>query len=109
MDLIWKGVAGGLVTMLIAYLSKKGATLPGILPLFPTFSIIALLIMGARGDLAALQLSCLASARTVPAYLAFLVACYLALGHMDYRLAIGVGLLAWGAALAVMFLLPKLA
>ncbi len=108
MDLIWKGLVGGGVTMLIAHLSKSGATWPGILPLFPTFSIIALLIMGARGDLPALQETCLASAKTVPAYLAFLIACYFALGVADYRLAILVGLMAWAGALGLMFLVPKL-
>lgn len=107
MDLIWKGIVGGGVTMLIAHFAKSGATLPGILPLFPTFSIIALLIMGARGDLPALQETCLASAKTVPAYLAFLIACYFALGRMDYRLAIGVGLCAWLAVVASLFLLPS--
>ncbi|GGF57970.1 inner membrane protein YdgC [Azorhizobium oxalatiphilum] len=108
MDLIWKGMAGGAVTMLIAHLSKQGATLPGILPLFPTFSLIALLIMGARGDLPALQETCLASAKTLPAYLAFLLACYFALGQMDYRLALLVGLAAWGVMLGVMFGLARL-
>ncbi len=105
MDLIWKGLVGGGVTMLIAHLSKTGATLPGILPLFPTFSIIALLILGMRGDLPALQEMCLASAKSVPAYLAFLVVCYLCLGRMDFRLAILVGLGAWLAVIAGMFLL----
>jgi uncharacterized membrane protein (GlpM family) len=36
MDIIWKGVAGGLVTAAIVFLSRRGNTLPGILPLFPT-------------------------------------------------------------------------
>ncbi len=44
MDIIWKGILGGLLTALIAFLSKRGNTLPGILPLFPTFAIIALAI-----------------------------------------------------------------
>jgi uncharacterized membrane protein (GlpM family) len=44
MDIIWKGVIGGLMTAVIVWLSKRGNTLPGILPLFPTFGICYLAI-----------------------------------------------------------------
>ena len=49
MDIVWKGVVGGLVTALIVWLSKRGNVLPGILPLAPTFAVIALLAVGAKG------------------------------------------------------------
>ena len=49
MEMVWKGIVGGLVTAAIVWLSKRGNTLPGILPLFPTFALIALLIVGAKG------------------------------------------------------------
>jgi uncharacterized membrane protein (GlpM family) len=35
MDMIWKGIAGGLVTAAIVWLSRRGDTLPGIQPLSP--------------------------------------------------------------------------
>jgi hypothetical protein len=38
MDMVWKGVVGGLMTAAIVWLSRRGNTLPGILPLFPTFA-----------------------------------------------------------------------
>ena len=44
MDILWKGIVGGLVTAAIVWLSRRGNTLPGILPLFPTFALIALLV-----------------------------------------------------------------
>ena len=50
MDMIWKGIAGGLVTAAIVWLSRRDDTLPGILPLSPAFALIALLIVGAKGD-----------------------------------------------------------
>jgi hypothetical protein len=50
MDIVRKGIAGGLVTAAIVFLSRRGNMLPGILPLFPTFALIALLIVGAKGD-----------------------------------------------------------
>jgi hypothetical protein len=34
MDVLWKGIVGGPVTAAIVFLSKRGNTLPGILPLF---------------------------------------------------------------------------
>ncbi|MGA7993578.1 MAG: GlpM family protein, partial [Bradyrhizobium sp.] len=95
MDMVWKGIAGGLVTAAIVFLSRRGNTLPGILPLFPTFALIALLIVGAKGDDAGFREACLAGAKTIPAYLAFLAVCYFAAGRVDYRIALLGGLAAW--------------
>jgi membrane protein GlpM len=106
-DIVWKGIIGGLVTAAIAWLSKRGNTLPGILPLFPTFAIIALLIVGAKNDTAGFRESCLAGAKTIPAYLAFLGICYLAIGRFDFRLAILAGLIAWLAATLIIFFAPR--
>lgn len=107
MEIVWKGVAGGLVTAAIVWLSKRGNTLPGILPLFPTFALIALLVIGARNDQAGFRETCLAGAKTIPAYLAFLAVCYFAIGRFDYRLALAAGLLAWLIAALGIFLAPR--
>jgi membrane protein GlpM len=77
------------VTAAIVFLSKRGNTLPGILPLFPTFALISLLVIGAKGDQVGFRETCLAGAKTIAAYLAFLDACYLTVGRVDYRIAIG--------------------
>ena len=103
MDIIWKGILGGLLTALIAFLSKRGNTLPGILPLFPTFAIIALAIVGGKGENAGFREACLAGAKTIPAYLAFLGTCYLAIGTIDYRLAIAAGVAAWLVVILLSF------
>ena len=60
MDIVWKGVVGGLVTALIVWASKRGNVLPGILPLAPTFAVIALLAVGAKGDPGGFRDACLA-------------------------------------------------
>jgi membrane protein GlpM len=65
MDIVWKGIAGGIVTAAIVFLSRRGNTLPGILPLFPTFALIAPLIVGAKGDDSGFREACLAEARTI--------------------------------------------
>ena len=68
MDIVWKGLVGGLMTALIAWLAKQGNVLPGILPLFPTLTLIALYIVGTKGDAGGFQQACAAALKTVPAY-----------------------------------------
>lgn len=106
-DVLWKGFLGGIVTALIVLASKRGAVLPGILPLAPTFAVIALLAVGSRGDGAGFKTACLAGAKTIPAYLVFLAACYGLADRLDYRLAILGGLAAWLAAALAIFLVPR--
>ena len=50
MSILVKAIIGGLMTALIAWLSTRGNVLPGIAPLFPTLTLIALYIVGAKGD-----------------------------------------------------------
>lgn len=107
MDIVWKGLVGGLLTALIVALSKRGNVLPGILPLFPTFAIIALIVVGAKGSADGFKDAAWAGAKTIPAYLAFLGVCYLAIDHMDYRLAIGAALAAWVVVALAIFLGPR--
>ena len=107
MDTVWKALVGGLVTAAIALLSRRGNVLPGILPLFPTFAVIALLLVGAKGDNAGFREACMAGAKTIPAYLAFLAVCYFAVGHVDYRIALAGGLAVWLAVALGIFLIPR--
>lgn len=107
MDIVWKGIVGGLMTAAIVWLSKRGNTLPGILPLFPTFALIALLVVGAKHDNSGFREACLAGAKTIPAYLAFLAACYFGIERFDYRLALLVGLGVWLAVALAAFYAPR--
>jgi membrane protein GlpM len=107
MEMLWKGVVGGLMTAAIVWLSRRGNTLPGILPLFPTFALIALLIVGAKNDNGGFREACIAGAKTIPAYLGFLAVCYFAVGHVDYRLALLAGLAAWLILAMAIFLAPR--
>jgi membrane protein GlpM len=107
MDILWKGLIGGIVTALIVWASKRGDVLPGILPLAPTFAVIALIAVGSKGSDDGFRTTCVAGAKTLPAYLIFLGTCYLLVGRVDYRLAILGGLAAWFAAALVIFLGPR--
>jgi uncharacterized membrane protein (GlpM family) len=62
-DIAWKGIVGGLVSAAIVWLSRRGNTVPGILPLFPTFALIGLLIVGAKHDNAGFRQACIAAPR----------------------------------------------
>ena len=77
-------------------------------PLAPTFAIIALLAVGAKGEAGGFRQACLAGAKTIPAYLVFLAGCYLLIDKVDYRLAILGGLTAWLVVALLIFLGPKL-
>ena len=107
MEIVLKSIGGGLLTALIVWLSRRGNTLPGILPLFPTFAVIALLVVGAKNEIGGFREACLAGAKTIPAYLAFLGVCYLAIGRLDYRLAVLSGLAAWLVVALAIFLVPR--
>jgi uncharacterized membrane protein (GlpM family) len=107
MDILWKGIVGGLVTAAIVWLSRRGNTLPGILPLFPTFALIALLVVGAKNNDAGFREACLAGAKTIPAYLAFLAVCYFAVDRVDYRIALAGGLATWFIVALGIFLAPR--
>ena len=112
MGILWRGVVGGLMTGLIAWLASKdsvlsGSILPGILPLFPTFGLIALYLVGESGDAAGFRRACLAGLKTLPAYAAFLLVCYWAARRMDYRQALLLGLAAWLAVALAIFLGPR--
>jgi uncharacterized membrane protein (GlpM family) len=107
MEIVWKGIVGGLVTAAIVWLSRRGNTLPGILPLFPTFALVALLVVGAKGDTGGFREACLAGAKTIPAYLAFLAVCYFAVDRIDYRLALAGGLMVWLIVALGIFLSPR--
>ncbi len=106
MDVLWKGLVGGLLTALIVMASKKGDVLPGVLPLIPIFAIVALLAVGSKGDAGGFRTACLAIGKTLPAYVVFLAACYALIGRLDYRLTIVGGMGAWLAVAGVIFLTP---
>lgn len=55
---------GGAMTSVIALAGKRGNMLPGILPLFPLFGVISLIIVGAKNDISAFRERCLANAKT---------------------------------------------
>ena len=107
MDIIWKSVIGGLFTALIIWTSKRGNVLPGILPLFPKFVLIALYIIGMKGGTDNFQETCLSAIKTIPAYTTFLIVCYFSIKKLDFRLALLLGLASWFVITLLIFIVPK--
>lgn len=103
MDILWKSLLGGAMTAVIALAAKRGNTLPGILPLFPLFGFISLMIIGAKNDINAFRETCLASAKTLPAYVAFVTTCYLGIAVFPAPVAVVVGICVWTISALVMF------
>lgn len=107
MSILIKAIIGGAMTALIAWLSTKGNVLPGIVPLFPTLTLITLYIVGSKGDPPGFQETCLATLKTLPAYLVFVVVCYLSVKKVGFRTALLLGLAGWLAAALLIFWAPK--
>lgn len=105
MDILWKGVIGGIVTAFIAWTAKRGTILPGVIPLFPTFAIIALLIVGSSNNASSFRQITVSGMKTLPAYLAFSLGAYLATSRLDYRIAIIIGIACWAIVVLGIFLI----
>jgi|SRR5215218_126038 len=106
MDILWKALAGGLMTAVIAWAARRGTVLPGILPLFPSLGLISLWLVGARGDPAGLRQACVAGVKTIPAYLAYLAVAWALAGRVDLRVALLAALGAWLIVALAIFLVP---
>lgn len=69
--------------------------------------MIALLAVGSKGNMPGFREACLAGFKTIPAYLAFLGACWLFIDRVNYRLAMLGGIAVWLAAALAIFLAPR--
>jgi uncharacterized membrane protein (GlpM family) len=108
MNILTKALLGGLMTALIAWASTKGNVLPGILPMFPTLTLIALTIVGTQGSAQDFRETCLATLKTLPAYILFVVICTVAIKRVNFKAALLLGLGGWLLAALIAFLVPKM-
>ena len=107
MSILFKALLGGLMTALIAWASTKGNVLPGILPMFPTLTLISLFIVGTQGDAADFRETCFATLKTLPAYLVFVLICTVAIKRVNFKTALLLGLGGWLLTALIVFLAPK--
>lgn len=90
---------GALVVVLIALLAKtRNYYIAGLLPLFPTFALLAHYIVGTERGSEALRMTILFGIWAVIPYLVYLTSLYTFVGVMRLPLALSSAVVCWGIA-----------
>jgi len=99
MALFIKALIGALVVILIAMLSKsKSYYLAGLIPLFPTFALIAHYIVGSERSVEALRTTLIFGLWAVIPYIVYLISLYLLVGSMKLPYALLSAVCCWALA-----------
>ena len=96
MGLLIKALIGAFVVVLIAVLSKtRNYYIAGLVPLFPTFALIAHYIVGSERSIDALRTTIVFSMWAVIPYMVYLVSLYLMINYAKLFTALSVSVLCW--------------
>ncbi|CNE37062.1 GlpM protein [Yersinia nurmii] len=99
MSLLLKALLGAVVVILIALLSKtRNYYIAGLIPLFPTFALIAHYIVDSERSIEALRLTIIFGIWAIIPYLIYLVSLYFFLDHLRLSLALSAAVICWGFA-----------
>ncbi|MFZ6647760.1 GlpM family protein [Undibacterium sp. TJN25] len=105
-SLFIKCLFGAFAVLLIALASRsRYFVLAGLVPLFPTFALIAHFVVGTTRPAAALQTTALFGLWSLAPYAAYLMAVYLFSTRLSLAVTLGAATLVWVMAAAVMLLL----
>ncbi|MEQ4922397.1 GlpM family protein [Proteus hauseri] len=105
MGLFLKALIGALVVVLIAVLSKtRNYYIAGLVPLFPTFALIAHYIVGSERSIEALRTTIIFSMWAVIPYMVYLVSLYFMLNYVKLFTALSGAVLCWIIAAWVLVL-----
>ena len=103
LSLFLKSLMGAFVVVLIALLSKsKAFYIAGLVPLFPTFALIAHVIVANDQGASALQKTALFGLWSLIPYLIYLLLVYLLATRMSLTACLSVATLSWVFAAAVL-------
>ncbi|MCO7516643.1 GlpM family protein [Pseudomonas guariconensis] len=103
MDLVLKAGLGAAVVVLLAILSKtRNYYIAGLVPLFPTFALIAHYIVGKGRPLADLKTTILFGMWSIIPYFVYLAALYLLVDRMRLETSLALATLAWLVAATVL-------
>ncbi len=106
MNLLLKSLIGALMVLLIGLLARtRNYYIAGLLPLFPTFALMAHYIVGSERGSAALKTTIVFGMWATLPYLAYLAALYWLVDRMRLLPALTCALLVWCAAAALLVLL----
>ena len=97
MGLLIKGLLGALVVVLIGVLAKtKNYALAGLIPLFPTFALIAHYIVASERGIEALRATIVFGMWSIIPYFVYLVSLWYFTGIMRLPLALAGAVGCWG-------------
>lgn len=105
LSLFLKSMLGALAVLLIAVLSRsKLFFIAGLVPLFPTFALIAHYIVGTDRGMADLRATALFGLWSLLPYAVYLVAVYWLSAHCSLAMTLGAATLAWLTAAALLLI-----
>ncbi|CAG8866799.1 Inner membrane protein YdgC [Pseudomonas fluorescens] len=103
MDLILKAAVGGAVVVLLALLAKtRNYYLAGLVPLFPTFALIAHYIVGKGRSVADLKATIVFGMWSIIPYFVYLAALYILVDRMRLEVSLALATVAWLVAATVL-------
>jgi len=102
-DLILKATIGAGVVLILAALSKtRNYYIAGLVPLFPTFALIAHYIVGKSRSLDDLKNTILFGMWSIIPYFVYLAALYLMVDRLRLELSLAMAALAWLVAASLL-------
>ena len=103
MDLILKATLGAGVVLILAALSKtRNYYIAGLVPLFPTFALIAHYIVGKSRSLDDLKTTIAFGMWSIIPYFVYLATLYLLVDRLRLELSLAMAALAWLVAASVL-------
>ena len=103
MDLILKAALGAGVVIILAMLAKtKNYYIAGLVPLFPTFALIAHYIVGKGRSLDDLKTTIVFGMWSIIPYFVYLAALYLLVDRMRLEASLALAVVAWLMAATVL-------
>ena len=103
MDLVFKAALGAGVVVLLAILSKtRNYYIAGLVPLFPTFALIAHYIVGKGRSLEDLKATILFGMWSIIPYFVYLATLYVLVDRMRLELSLAMAALAWLVAASLL-------
>ena len=96
MGLLVKALIGAFVVVLIAVLSKsRHYYIAGLVPLFPTFALIAHYIVGSERSIEALRTTIIFSLWAVIPYMVYLISLYVMINYVKLFTALATEVICW--------------
>ena len=95
-DILVKSLAGAAIIAAILILTKAGKTqAAGLLVLFPVITLLSYYFIGSNQGPEELRKVVRASLLSSPIWLVFIGVVYVAVKHLDYRIALTLGITVW--------------